>query len=226
MFGGRIQCEESGAHRVTTDRLELISGRLSDEAQYEALCTEPEIEHWLGQGAPATPITRAARQAHAQPLWQPQAIRPASLRYTLFVAVHRATSMVIGGVGLGQHGDGSHHVGGAIRGGFRNQGYGLEVMVAVLDVLHRHFGLLELRAGCAADNVASRRWLTAAGFEPAAGPATFSLRDGRVIDSIWWSHRAPDAKQRCERLYSAPAQPESDGAPPESPAPSSAGTLR
>jgi len=227
MFGRRIHCEASGVHRVTTERLELISGRSSDEAQYNAMCTEPEIEHWLGWGDPPTPITRAARIPYAQPLWQPQPIRPADLESTLFVGVHRATNMVIGGVGLDRNDDGTHNIGGAIRGGFRNQGYGLEIMVAVLDVMHLHFGLVELRAGCAADNVASRRWLAAAGFEPAIGPDTFTLPDGRVIDSLWWSHRDPDAKRRCDRLVDTHAPTAAAAsAPPEAPAPSAAGPLR
>lgn len=227
MLGRRIGCEASGVHLVTTDRLQLLSGRTSDEAQYNALCAEPEIQHWLGWGEPPTPITRAARIPYAQPLWQPQPIRPANLESTLFVAIHRATNMVIGGVGLDRTADGSYNVGGSIRGGFRNQGYGLEIMTAVLDVLHRHFGLIELRAGCAVDNLASRHWLTAAGFQSADGPATFTLPDGRVIESLWWSHHDPDAKRRCDRLYDTyELATAAVSAQPEAPAASAGGPLR
>jgi RimJ/RimL family protein N-acetyltransferase len=206
MFGRRIRCEANGVHRVRTARLEVVSGRLSDWVRYMVVCAEPEIQYWMGWDPAEVDDVRAQARAkqirpYATPLHRPTPTIPANLEKTEFVAIHRETMLIVGGVGLHTEPDGRPAVGGAVRGGLRSQGYGHEIMAAVLEVLHRHFGLPELRAACEVSNVASRRWLAGAGFELLDEQAKHTLPDGRVIDSLWWVHRDPEAERRCPYLY-------------------------
>ena len=228
MFGRRIRCEPNGVHRVTTERLEIVSGRVSDLRRYYAMCAEPEIQRWMGWvGVPADAELYGAQ---AVPLWRPVPTVPANLEHMEFIGIHRRTNLVVGGLGLFRE-PGGHSVGGAVRTGFRGQRLGHELMAAVCDLLHRHFGLTELRAGCDASNEASRGWLAGAGFTRVDGPPTHTLPDGRVIDSLSWVRRDAAAKRRCTRLYEtfehAMAAARAAGTlAPEAPAPTAAGPLR
>lgn len=216
-------------HHVTTARLEIVSGRVSDLIRYYSMCNEPEIQRWMGWDH--FPVDTRFYAAQAQPLWRPVPTVPANLELMEFVGIHRQTKLVVGGIGLYREPDGGHSVGGAVRTGFRGQGLGHELMAVACDLLHRHFGLAELRAGCEVSNEASRGWLAGAGFTRVDGPPTHTLPDGRVIESLSWVRRYPAAKRRCTRLYAskdhAVAAAKAAGTlPPEWPAPSPAGPLR
>ncbi|NMO52149.1 GNAT family N-acetyltransferase [Actinoplanes sp. TBRC 11911] len=95
--------------------------------------------------------------------------------------------------------NGVSEIGGAVHRDYRAQGYGHETLTMVSRLVHRHFGIERLVAGCDVANTASRRWLTKAGFVRAAGSPTHTFANGRVIQAMWWEHVDPDRELRCRR---------------------------
>jgi RimJ/RimL family protein N-acetyltransferase len=86
----------------------------------------------------------------------------------------------------------------------RGQRYGQEALSAVCHMAHQHPGIRDLGAACEATNVASQRWLTACGFNPALGPAHVELADGRKVDSLWWRRTDATARRPCRVRHKFP----------------------
>jgi RimJ/RimL family protein N-acetyltransferase len=99
--------------------------------------------------------------------------------------VDRASGLAAGGAALAPW---SLEVGGWLAPGFRGRGLGAELFAAIAQFGHDHLGLAMVLAGVEPANVACVAALLAAGFEPAQGPQTHYLPDGRVIPARWFRH--------------------------------------
>ncbi|GAA1829453.1 GNAT family protein [Luedemannella flava] len=195
MFGS---CRRTGLHIVRTPRLWIVSARDCDLPAYHAIHRDPAAQRWLGW--PDELLQPAEPPRVDLPLRRRDGILRPTRDQLVFVAVDRATKKMAAGIGVTSAADGRHEIGGAVAAAFRGRGYGTEALRAVCDLAHRHFGIFWLRAGCEVDNVASIGWLRSAGFAPADGPATHTLPNGRVIESLWWGRGDPRARRRCPWL--------------------------
>jgi RimJ/RimL family protein N-acetyltransferase len=92
----------------------------------------------------------------------------------------------------------SLEAGGWLAPGFRARGLGAELFAGIAQFGHDHLGIAMVRAGTEQANTACVAALLAAGFEPAEGPATHRLPDGRVIRARWFRHDAEQATS-CQR---------------------------
>jgi RimJ/RimL family protein N-acetyltransferase len=135
----------------------------------------------------------------ADPLESPQTVLAVDLNFMSFVGIHRGTRRVVAGLTVVRV-DGQHHVGGVVHHTDRGQGYGRETLRVVCTLMHRHFGVGRLVAGCETSNMVSQRWLAGTGFTIVDGPPTHTLPNGRVIRSLWWERRDPGARLACQRL--------------------------
>lgn len=74
----------------------------------------------------------------------------------------------------------------------RGRGLGAEPFTAGLALAQRHLHFAHVRAGAEPENVASVHSPWRAGLDPAPGPATHRLADGRVIPSVWFANEEPN----------------------------------
>ncbi|MEU0436549.1 GNAT family protein [Streptomyces sp. NPDC006290] len=109
-----------------------------------------------------------------------------SERFIGLAAVHVDDGRYAGATGVDLH---TGEIGGWLAPGFRQQGLGVELFRAAVQLGHRHLGLEVVRAGTEPTNTACQGALTAAGFTPASGPPRSTLGDGREVDACWYEHR-------------------------------------
>jgi RimJ/RimL family protein N-acetyltransferase len=148
-----------------------------------AAASDPEAQRWLGWPSQALiPESQRARLLATEP-GQGRA-QPGHIDYSL-LAVHRASGLAAGGAGLYV---GTQEVGGWLAPDFRARGLGAELFAAIARFGHDHIGLPSVRAGTEPTNVACVAALLAAGFEPAQGPETHQLPDGRTAPASWFRH--------------------------------------
>ena len=132
-------------------------------------------------------------------------IESASYSKMGFAGLEVASGRMIGNLSLAWNGE-AFEIGGAVLREARSQGFGTELMTVACFMAHRHFGIVDLRAGCESTNAASMRWLAKSGFTQVSGPARHTLRDGRVVDSVWWVHSDPQARRECAYAVAEPSR--------------------
>ncbi|GHF98106.1 MULTISPECIES: GNAT family N-acetyltransferase [Amycolatopsis] len=91
--------------------------------------------------------------------------------------------------------DGGPETGGYLAPDYRGRGCGRVLFAAGLALAHEHLGLARVRAGVEVGNIASARSLQAAGLVRVAGPPTYRLPDGRIIEAWWFQHDVPRPAQ-------------------------------
>jgi RimJ/RimL family protein N-acetyltransferase len=199
MFGRfAVDCRSAAEHYAVTARLDILSGRLSDFLAGEELSLDADAQHWLGWPTDWLPQLRSMLGTR-----DPAVLRlPGDLEFVHFAGGDRQSRQIIGSLSLRREPDGVYEIGGAVRHDVRGRGYGTELLRAACAIAHEHFGIPAVRAGCEVSNLASARWLSRSGFVRADGPPTVELPNGRVIESLWWSHRNPASRMRCRHLRS------------------------
>ncbi|GAB7038633.1 MULTISPECIES: GNAT family N-acetyltransferase [Catenuloplanes] len=174
-----VLCRPTGLHVTQTDRLWLVTDRVTDHARWarQAADDPAPAAEWPaellrhGRGVLLGPVADAIVDGDGRDLLPPDPDR-------LFVAaINRSTHRLIGGVSLT-----GHHLLGGIDRAERRRGYGHEMLSAVCRLAHRHFDLARLTAVCTPGNEPARRWLAAAGFTP---------------DGATWEHTDPGHTLRC-----------------------------
>ena len=140
-------------------------------------------------------VSDSPLDAVADPLDADQPLLPADARQRFFAGIDRRDNRLAAGITVTAT-TGVSEIGGVVHRDHRGQGFGHEMLSAVCGLLHGHFGVARLVAGCEEANVASRRWLAGAGFTPAGGAPTYRLATGRVTRPLWYS-----------LTYSAPSRP-------------------
>jgi len=204
MFSRRppIRCHASGLHQLRTGRIVLSVGRASDVIAGHFLSCDDQAQHWLGW-------TDEDRNAEMPPGIEQVDLRcvigTASYSSMVFAGLEAASGRVIGRLAVEWKGD-AFEIGGAMLREIRGQGFGTELMTAACFMAHRHFGIVDLRAGCESTNAASMRWLAKSGFTQVPGPARHTLPNGRVVDSAWWVNSDPKARRRCAYVVAEPSQ--------------------
>lgn len=201
------RCRATGLHVVKTRRLWVISARLADLAQHGAIGGDDEARHWQGWSPedvgplPDGPVV-------APPSDHTDVVTPL-LDLLLFTAVERRTRIAVAAITTSRTPEGNHLIGGNVRAGFRNRGYGREALTAACVLAHRHFGITTLYAGCETSNLASRDWLAACGFTSDGTTSPLTLPNGREVESVWWWRTDHRARVRCPHLHTAhlPADP-------------------
>ncbi|WBB70725.1 GNAT family N-acetyltransferase [Micromonospora sp. WMMD812] len=176
----------------------IVTSRMSDVARWARAVADGPVENC---GWPAEYLHQA-RQIPLGPIADPldseQPLLPVDPNYLFFAGIDRLTRHLVAGLTVASS-NGVSEVGGAVHRDYRAQGYGNEMLDMVCALVHRHFGIARLVAGCEATNVASQRWLAKSGFVPASGPPTHTLPNGRVIQALWWDRVDHDPELRCRR---------------------------
>jgi RimJ/RimL family protein N-acetyltransferase len=182
-----------GHHVLLTAHLRLQTPSPDDVPILCATASDPEAQRWLGW-----PARQVVAEPHRDRLlaMEPGEGRGRSRQLDHWLlAVDRASGLAAGGVALDLV---SLEVGGWLAPGFRAHGLGAELFAAIAEFGHDHLGVPMVRAGTEQANMACVAALLAAGFEPAQGPATHRLPDGRIILARWFRHDVEQAT-RCQR---------------------------
>ena len=180
-----------GHHVLLTAHLRLQTPTTGDVPILCATASDPEAQRWLGW--PARQVVAGPYRDRLLAMEPGQGrVRSRRLDHWL-LAVDRASGLPAGGVALDAV---SLEVGGWLAPGFRAHGLGAELFAGIAQFGHDHLGIAMVRAGTEQANMACVAALQAAGFEPAEGPATHRLPDGRIIRARWFRHDAQQAT-RC-----------------------------
>lgn len=179
-----------GYHVLLTANLRLQTPTARDRAIMCAAASDTEAQRWLGWPAgllvpePQRDRLLAMEPGHGRS-------QPRRLDHWL-LAVDRASGLAAGGAALVA---GSLEVGGSLAPGLRGRGLGAELFAAIAQFGHDHLGITTVRAGTEPANTACVAALLAAGFEPAQGPQTHHLPDGRAVPARWFRHDTGQAAQ-------------------------------
>lgn len=174
-----VLCQPNGLHVAQTDRLWMVTGRVTDHARWtRQMADDSELTaDWPaellrhGRGVLLGPVADAITYGEDQLLLP---VEPGRL---FLAAISRATHHLIGGTTLT-----GHEILGGVGRPHRRQGYGHEMLSAVCRLAHRHLGLARVTAARATAGEPAHRWLTAAGFTP---------------DGARWAHTDPHPSLRC-----------------------------
>ena len=176
----------------------VVTSRASDFLRWiRVMADDPDG----GPDWPARELRRARRitlDPIADPIDSPQALMRVDPNLLFFAGIDRDTDHLVSGLMVNSS-TGESEIGGGVHVDYRRQGYGHEMMDMVCRLVHRHFGIARLVAGCEETNAASRAWLAGSGFSLTSGPAAHKLPNGRVIRALWWEHVDPDPQLRCRR---------------------------
>jgi RimJ/RimL family protein N-acetyltransferase len=202
MFGRRdpIRCHASGLHNFRTGRIVVSIGRLSDVLVGSILSSDEEAQRWLGWTEEDLDFQMPAG---IEDIDLRCFIAPASYSSMTFTGLEAESGRAIGSLTLRWSGQ-AFEIGGSVLREARGQGFGTELMTAACFIAHRHFGIVDLYAGCEPANTASMRWLAKSGFAEVSGPARHTLPNGRVINAVWWVNSDPNAKRECAYATSEP----------------------
>lgn len=193
-----LLCRSDDLHVAETDRLWIVTSRATDLARwYRLMADDPQtIQEWS-----AKDIEEARRiklGPIADPLGSKQPMMPVEPNNMFFAGIDQQTRQLVAGLTV-TSANGVSEIGGAVHRDYRAQGYGHETLTMACHLVHRHFGIERLVAGCEVANTASQRWLAKAGFVRTSGSRTHTLPNGRVIQPMWWEHVDPDSELRCRR---------------------------
>jgi RimJ/RimL family protein N-acetyltransferase len=199
MSGGpAVLCRPDGLHVAEAPRLWIVTNRVSDYARWLRMVAEDPL---AGADWPASvrgDLADAPPGDVADPLDSDQPMLPADPRQLFVAGLDRRDNTLVAGITVTAV-TGVSEIGGVVHRDRRGQGLGREALEAACGLLHGHFGVARLTAGCEEDNTASRRWLAGAGFTPAAGAPTYRLATGRVTRPLWWERVDRQAERLCRR---------------------------
>jgi RimJ/RimL family protein N-acetyltransferase len=156
---------------------------------------DDEALHWLGWDDRSAGYARAV------------AVMPAPERVPLrFRGRERqpgmaALAMVHGGEVVGQvvitSGAEAASLGFYVAAAHRGRGFGTAAMTAAIGFAHDHLGCALVTARAEATNLASITALERSGMYRVERHPTHVLPNGRVIESVWFEHRAPAVRRGC-----------------------------
>ena len=193
-----LVCRADDLHVAESPRLWIVTSRVTDLARWMRVTAD---DPQAGEDWPAEYLQQARQITLgpvADPLDSEQPLLPVDSNFLFFAGIDRLTGHLVAGLTVTSS-DGVSEIGGGVHHDYRAQGYGREVLDVACGLVHRHFGIARLVAGCEVSNLASQRWLAGAGFTSASGPPTHTLANGRVIQSMWWERVDPDPELRCRR---------------------------
>ncbi|MFG2087722.1 MULTISPECIES: GNAT family N-acetyltransferase [unclassified Spirillospora] len=179
---------------ITTPRLLLRSLTMADARLTGALGSDPEAQRWLGW----SPEDLVAEDERDRLLSAPATGGrarfglPSRCVQTGMLAIDPERGTVAGTLMLTPRSADLCELGGYLAPAYRGRGLGAELFAAGLALAQLHLRITEVRAGAEPENLACVRSLWRAGFDPAAGPETHVLPDGRVIPSAWFSVVEPE----------------------------------
>jgi RimJ/RimL family protein N-acetyltransferase len=151
-----------------------------------AAASDPQAQHWLGWTGH---FVQHARQWTGLLEMEPREggrLQRAADRRQMYLAAIDASGRRLAGAIMFDRDTGE--IGGWLAPGFRGQGLGAALFAGAAEFAHHHLGVASVLAGTENENAACIRALTAAGFIPAAGPATHALENGRVATARWFCH--------------------------------------
>lgn len=193
-----VTCGPGDLHVAETPRMWVVTSRTGDFYRWvRVMADDPDgSPDW-----PARDLQRAQRiplDPIADPVDSPQELMPVDPNQLFFAGIDRETDHLVSGLMVNST-SGESEIGGAVHVDYRGQGYGREMMAAVCGLVHRHFGIARLVAGCEETNTASRAWLAGAGFRLTSGPSPHKLPNGRVMQALWWEHVDAEPELWCPR---------------------------
>jgi RimJ/RimL family protein N-acetyltransferase len=179
-----------GRHLVQMPDLRLQSPSLQNLRAMAAAASDPHAQHWLGWTDQFVQQARQWTGLLEMELGEGggRLPRASDRRATHLAAIDASGRRLAGAISF--DGDTSE-VGGWLAPGFRGRGLGAALFTGAAEFAHHHLGVASVLAGTEDDNAACIRALTAAGFIPAAGPATHTLENGRVTTARWFRHESP-----------------------------------
>ncbi|MER7543636.1 GNAT family N-acetyltransferase [Actinomadura sp.] len=185
-----------GRHVVLTPRLRLRSPTAADLRVAAATGSDPAAQRWLGwEPAVLVPEDERARLLSAPPgRGRTRLGLPRRCVATSLLAIDPERGLAAGTVTLTPLSREVCELGGHLAPAYRGRGLGAELFAAGAALAHRHLGFTVVRAGAEPANAASVRSLWRAGFDPAPGPETYRLPDGRTIPAVWFASTEPDPR--------------------------------
>jgi RimJ/RimL family protein N-acetyltransferase len=198
-----VLCCPDDLHIAESPRLVIVTSRRSDFARWWRMMADDPVQSRDLSARDRRLAGRIDLGAVADPVDSAQALLPVDPNLLFFAGIDPESRQLVSGLTVRSR-DGVSELGGAVHHDFRGQGYGHEMLQTVCGLVHRHFGIERLVAGCEVTNAASRRWLAGAGFTPTPGPARHTLPGGRVIEATWCERTDPDAALRCHRPRPGP----------------------
>ncbi|MFA1543877.1 GNAT family N-acetyltransferase [Actinomadura monticuli] len=183
-----------GRHVVLTPSLHFRSLTVADVRVAAAAGSDPAAQRWLGwHPADLVPEDERDRLLAAPPgRGGARFGLPGRRVWTSMLAIDPERGLAAGMVTLTPRSEKACELGGHLAPAYRGRGLGAELFTAGLALAHRHLGFAEVRAGAEPENAASVRSLWRAGLDPAAGPDTYRLADGRVIRPSWFAGVEPN----------------------------------
>jgi RimJ/RimL family protein N-acetyltransferase len=177
-----------GRHLVQMPDLRLQSPSLQNLRAMAAAASDPQAQHWLGWSDEVLQQARRWTGLLEMELVEGGRLpRAPDRRQIRLAAIDRSGRRLVGSVFIDRD---ACEIGGYLAPGFRGRGLGAALFAGAAEFAHQHLGIASVRAGTEPENAACIGALTAAGFIPAAGPATHSLENGRVIASRWFCHES------------------------------------
>ncbi|MFC7533031.1 GNAT family N-acetyltransferase [Actinoplanes sp. GCM10030250] len=193
-----VLCRPDGLHVAESPRLWIVTGRASDHARWQRLVAGDPVAGGDWPVRLRHALSESPFDAVADPLDADQPLLPDDPNHLFFAGIDQHTSLLVAGV-VATTTTGVTEVGGVVQRDCRGRGFGHEMLGEVCRLLHGHFGVARLVAGCEEANLASRAWLAGAGFTPAAGAPAYRLANGRPARPMWWERIDAKAVHRCRR---------------------------
>jgi RimJ/RimL family protein N-acetyltransferase len=153
--------------------LTLQSPSVLDLRAMAAAGSDPQAQRWLGW---TDQFVLQARQwtdlLDVEPGGGGRPPRALGLREMRLAAIDPSGPRLAGSVTFNSD---TGEIGGSLAPGFRGRGLGTALFAGAAEFAHHHLGIASVLAGAETGNTACIGALTAAGFIPAAGPATHTL---------------------------------------------------
>ncbi|QKW39272.1 GNAT family N-acetyltransferase [Actinomadura sp. NAK00032] len=190
----RVRGCSGGRHEIVTPRLFFRTATCSDARRIAATAGDAAAQRWLGwtPGMLLPEEERAALLAAPAGRGRGRFGLPSPRLGLGMIAIDPDRGTPAGSFTLTPLSGDSCELGGHLAPDYRGRGLGAELFTAGLALAHRHLGYREVRAGAEPENIASVRSLWRAGLDPAPGPETYRLSDGRVIPSRWFANTEPN----------------------------------
>ena len=181
-----------GSHLVQMADLRLQSPSLQNRRAMAAAGSDPHAQRWVGWTDQVVQQARQWTGLLEMELGNGGGRLPrAPARRAMYLAAIDASGRRLAGA-ITFDRDASE-VGGWLAPGFRGRGLGAALFAGAAEFAHHHLGVASVLAGTEDENAACIGALTAAGFIPAAGPATHTLEDGRMVTARWFRHECGPA---------------------------------
>jgi RimJ/RimL family protein N-acetyltransferase len=191
---GAVRGCAGGRHVIRTPGLVLRTATVADFRRIAAGGSDPQAQRWLGWTPESTVPEDERERLLAAPAGRGRRRfgLPGRCVETQLIAIDPERGTTAGAVSLNPLSDEVCEMGGHLAPAYRGRGLGAELFTAGLALAHRHLHFTEVRAGAEPENMASVTSLWRAGLDPAPGPDTYRLSDGRVIPSRWFANVEPN----------------------------------